>query len=171
MKNYRDNDYALNKVNKTAVVYRFATETVEITLDAYLRENQGKTEADFAELKALSDADYLEIDRNDYRQTYLNVSIHGLAETCICSSTSPEDEFIDEQFDQPEHDTKMERRRELGMRALDVLTETQRRRYLLNVANRKSSWQIAELDGVTHQSVLECLEAAEKKIKKFLENG
>ena len=167
MKNYRDNDYALNKVNKTAVVYRFATETVEITLDAYLRENPGKTEAGFAELKTLSDADYLEIDRSDYRQTYLNVSIHGLAETCVCSSPSPEDEFIESEFDRPEREVEAEQRHELGMRAFGTLTEVQRRRYTQHYVDGLSTRQIADLEGSNHKSVHESIKSAEKKVKKF----
>ena len=71
MKNYQSTDYAVNK-NADGIVYRFAYQTIEVTLDDYLRENPGKTAADFAELKALSDADYYETDRSDCRQTWKN---------------------------------------------------------------------------------------------------
>ena len=58
MKNYRNSDYAANK-NSKGVVYRFANQTIEITLEDYLRENPDKNEADFTELKSLSDEIYL----------------------------------------------------------------------------------------------------------------
>jgi hypothetical protein len=58
MKNYRDSDYAANK-NAKGIVCRFANQIIEITLEDYLRENPDKNEADFTELKSLSDEIYL----------------------------------------------------------------------------------------------------------------
>ena len=57
MKNYKNSDYALNKYSE-GIVYQFTDSMVEVTLADYLRENPEKTEADFMELKALSDAIY-----------------------------------------------------------------------------------------------------------------
>ena len=68
MKNYVQSDYALNKSAK-GIIYRFADRIVEITQDDYLHENPDKTPANFAELKALSVADYYDTDRSDYRLT------------------------------------------------------------------------------------------------------
>ena len=62
MSKYQDSDYAVNKFSK-GIVYRFSNETIEITLEAYLRDNPGKTKADFTALKALSDEIYYEQDR------------------------------------------------------------------------------------------------------------
>jgi len=59
VKNYRDSDYAVNKFSK-GIVYRFDDETIEITLEDYLRENPDKTEEDFLRLKAISDEIFLE---------------------------------------------------------------------------------------------------------------
>ena len=55
MKNYQKSDYALNKMNKEAIMYRFADGIVRVTLKDYIAENPGKTEQDFVELKKLSD--------------------------------------------------------------------------------------------------------------------
>ena len=167
MKNYTDSDYALNKVNKKAVVYHFADGIVEVILADYLVENPGKTEADFRALKELSDADYFERDREDYRQTYKNVSLHGLDETEVCSVPSPEDELIE----QPEQAVRKERRRDLGLRAFDTLTEVQRRRYIQHKVDGLSTWEIAKLEGSNQKTVYESLQAAEKKIKKILAKG
>lgn len=41
MSKYQDSDYAVNKFSK-GIVYRFSNETIEITLEAYLRDNPGK---------------------------------------------------------------------------------------------------------------------------------
>lgn len=166
MKNYRDSDYAANK-NASGIVYRFANQTIEITLGDYLRESPGKTEADFTELKALSDSMYLDDDRADYRRTWKNVPIHGLEETDACCIQSAETGVND----LPEHIAEQKQRRELANRALGALTEVQRRRYIQHTVKGLSSWQIAEHEGTNQKSVYESIQAAEKKIKKVLANG
>jgi RNA polymerase sigma factor (sigma-70 family) len=165
MKNYTNSDFAVNKFSN-GIVYRFATGAVEITLEDYLRENPGMTEADFAELKALSDEMYEEQSRDENRQTYRNVSFHDLEEIEICSTSSPEHEIIDK----PEEAAKKKQRRELGLQALDKLTEVQRRRYLMYHVDGLKLEEIAEIEGVAFQSIAESLEAAKKKINKFLQN-
>ena len=167
MKNYTDSDYALNKVNKDAIVYKFTDGIVEVTLADYLADNLDKTEADFRALKRWSDANLLKQDRKNYRQTYKNVSLHGLDETEACAVPSPEDELIE----QPEREAKKEHRRDLGLQAFETLTEVQRRRYIQHKVEGLSSWQIAEVEGRDHKAILYSLWAAEKKIKKFLAKG
>lgn len=166
MQNYKNSDYAANKF-AAGIVYRFADKTVEVSLADYLRENPGKTEADFTALKALSDEMYREQDRTDYRQSYRDVSLHGLDETDACCVPSSE-EIV---FERIEQDETLRQRRKWTNQVLRALTKTQRQRYLLHVVDGLSSWKIAQLEGVKHQSVLESLESAEKKIKKILENG
>jgi hypothetical protein len=99
MKNYTQSDYSLNK-NAKGIIYRFADQIVEITLEDYLRENPNKSPADFAELKALSDSDYYETDRADYRQTWKNTSLDTLGEDEMLAFSAPsvEEELIDHQF-------------------------------------------------------------------------
>ena len=57
--NYRKSDYTANKFSQ-GIVYRFNGETIEVTLEDYLRENIGKTEQDFQKLKAVSGQIYYE---------------------------------------------------------------------------------------------------------------
>ena len=166
MKNYTNSDYALNKVNKEAIIYRFANEIVEVTLADYLRENPGKTADDFAELKALSDEDYKDQDREDYRLTYKNVPLHGLDETDACCVPSPEEILIDE----PERKARKECMRRQAYEAIATLTEVQRRRYLMYHVEGLTEEQIAENEGATQQAVSKSLFWAEKKIKKYLAN-
>ena len=166
MKNYAESDYAINK-SAEGIVYRFADQTVEITFEDYLRENPGKTADDFAEIKALSDADYYERDRSGYRQTWKNVPFDGLENTDKFAAMSTEDEFISK----AEQIAETERRCVLAQNALDKLTDIQRRRYLLHHVHGKSVREIADLEGAFFTSVHETLQAAEKKIKKVLAGG
>ena len=166
MKNYTDGDFAVNKKAK-GIVYRFADQTVEITLKDYLRENPGKTQADFIRLKALSDSDYYEQDRLDYRQTWKNIPLEEIAEAASPTDLSPEYKAIE----QPERELKLKQKYELAKLVLDKLTEVQRRRYLLYVVRGLTTRQIAEKEGVAQRSVMDSIEWAEKKIKKFLERS
>lgn len=166
MKNYRDSDYAANKY-ADGIVYHFADKTVEVTLADYLRDNPGGTEADFAELKALSDEIYLEQVQSEYRQTYKNVSLTGLVETCACVAPAPEDVLAKRQEESERHQTRLN----VASAALDKLTDTQRRRYILHNANGLTTRQIAEREGVSRAAVVYSLQWAEKKIKKYFIAG
>ena len=165
MKNYAQSDYSLNK-NAKGIIYRFADQIVEVTLEDYLRENPNKTPADFAELKALSDSDYYETDRADYRQTWKNTSLNTLDEDemLVFSAPAVEEELID-QREQAEAYAKMQTSAAF---ALDKLTDVQRRRYLMYHVRGLTMRQIADKEGVLHSKIQNSLDAAEKKIKKFL---
>ena len=162
MKNYKNNDYAINKKAK-GIVYRFADKTVEITLEDYLRENPGKTEADFAVLKALSDSDYHDRDRDNYRKTWKDVPFNGLGKNDACAVPSPEDEVIE----QPEQSESKKKRQEMIKQALETLTLIQRRRYILYHVKGYTVRKIADIEKVHFTTVYEALQAAEKKIKKI----
>ena len=168
MKNYQSSDYAINK-NATGIVYRFADQTIEITLEDYLRENPDKTTFDFEKLKALSDENYYETDRSDYRQTWKNTSIDSLDEdkSLLFSVPSVEEEIIE----QSEQKAILAKKRTTARSTLDKLTDIQRRRYIQYHVKGLSTWQIAEIEGVNQKSVHESLQAANKKIKKVLSEG
>ena len=165
MKNYKNSDYAANKF-AGGIVYRFADSTIEVTLQDYLRENPGKTEADFTELKALSDEIYSDQSRDINRQTYLDVSLGGLEETDMLAVSSPDEALIDI----PEKEAEKKRKSKLAKQALDTLTETQRRRYIQYHIKGLLTREIADNEGVSHVAVVYSLEWAEKKIKKYLTN-
>ena len=168
MKDYQKSDYAINKKNTQAIVYRFADGSIsEVTLAGYLAENPGKTEEDFRALKNLSDGDYHEREVDECRQTRRNLSIHGMEETGVCAGAALEDEVIE----QPEWKALESKRRELAAQALDTLTKVQRRRYLLHYRDGMSTWQIAEKEDVYQRAVMDSIQWAEKKIKKFLEKA
>lgn len=163
MKNYRNSDYALNKINTQAIVYRFTNETVIITLADYLAENPGKTAEFFMALKAMSDGDYYMRDRAENAQTKKNMPLDAADALGLCCALSPEKAIIDT----PGETVRRRRRSNIAKRALDKLTEVQRRRYFLRHVNGLNERQIAELEDTTQQAISKSLLCAEKKIKKI----
>lgn len=165
MKNFTDNDYAINKFSK-GIVYRFSNKTVEITLERYLAENPEKTEIDFLELKALSDEIYHEQDKSENSQTKKNTSLCLLEDTDECSTKSFEDEY----FGELERKEKRLKDIEKTNRVLGCLTTIQRKRYLLNIKTGLTTRQISKLEQVNFQAVAKSISAAKKKINIFLQN-
>jgi len=169
MKNYTDSDYALNKYSK-GIVYKFGDSIVEITLDDYLKENPHKTSADFQALKRFSDDIYLEQSRQLNATTKKDVPLGALTDAEAAAVESPEDYLIN-LIDEAEQEAERNHKAAIAKSALDRLTETQRRRYLLYKVKGLSTWEIAELEGKDQKSVYESLKSAEKKIEKFLKNS
>jgi DNA-directed RNA polymerase specialized sigma24 family protein len=166
VKNYTDNDYALNK-NSAGIVYRFADGTkFTYTLADYLAENRGKTEDDFRVLKELSDSDYFQTDRAGNAQTKKNAPLDELSGSMKCAP-SPEDLHIGG-IEAREESERHNRQTELSRRALALLTDTQRRRYLLYHVDGKTLRCIAGMEGVGFTKIQKSIESAEKKIRKFL---
>ena len=163
MKNYRESDYAANKYSH-GIVYRFNDATIEITLEDYLRENPDRTEADFMELKAISDEIYLKQVRLETAQGNKLVSIDGLEETDSCA-TPPLDEVYCE-----------DEEREQVMLAVSKLfsegrlTEKQKQRFILHFFYGWSLRAIAKEEGVFFTSVAECIQAASEKLKQNFVN-
>ena len=165
---FAQSDYTLNR-KAEGIVYPFADQIVEITLEDYLRENPDKTAADFAELKAMSDADYYETDRGGYRQTWKNISFDRLTEKELETLRIPsaEQAVLESGADEAAYAN----RQSLAARALDKLTEIQRRRYLMYHVDGLTMREIADKEGVLHSKIQKSLEGAEKKIKKILVEG
>lgn len=160
MKNYRDSDYAVNKFSK-GIVYRFDDETIEISLEDYLRENPDKTEEDFLRLKAISDEIFLEEIRLETAQGRKLVSIQDLENNLACAIPP-----VDEQYIQQEKKEQDKRKMDKLFRAAG-LTEKQKRRLYLHCVEGKSFRAIAEIEGVHWTSVEECVNFALKKLKKY----
>jgi hypothetical protein len=160
MKHYRNSDYALNKHNG-GIVYRFADGSrFTVTLVGYLTENPDRTESDFAALKEISDAIYLDQVRAENAQTKKNVSIHGLEDGDHFGGIALEDEFLDA-LD-----------REAAAKAFaklikdGALTETQERRFRLRVFDGLTFREIAERECVAVRAVQKSVDAA---LRLFIE--
>ena len=162
MRNYKDSDYALNRYSQ-GIVYKFADGIVEVTLEDFLRDNPGKTEEDFAELKARSDEIYYQQDRQEYRVSHRNVSISGMEDSVIASALSVDAELIQK--------AEEKKALETAIRLLESgkLTDVQKRRFCLHFFQGLSTRQIAKLEGVHQRAVWDSLMWAEKKLKKFYE--
>lgn len=161
MRDYKDNDYALNKYSRS-IVYQFADGIREVTLEDFLEENPHKTAADFEAIKALSDEIYYEQDRQEHRTNRRNVSLTGLEEMEQLSVPSVEVQWIG----QEERETvwkEVSRFLKSG-----TLTEVQQRRFRQHYFQGLSTRQIARLEGVHQRAVWDSLMWAEKKLKKFL---
>jgi len=165
MKNYQDSDYALNKYSD-GIVYRFADATVTVSFADYLAENPDKSLDDFNELKKISDSIYYDQSYSECAQTRRNLPIDGLSETLLGNALSPEEIFFAAIDEQEKAEYRNERVKKAKL-ALKKLRNTQRRRFLLQAVTGLTTREIAELEGVKQQSVVECLAGAKKKIKKF----
>lgn len=164
MRNYKESDYALNKYSE-GIVYKFADgSTAVINMYEYLRSNPGKTEEDFAKLKALSDEIYHEQVIEENRTSRLNVTVNGLEETEQFATVSLDTELIHKADGQ----IAMKAARQLLQSG--KLTEIQRRRFLLHFFQGLSYRQIAAHEGVFFTSVAESITAAVGKLKKYFTN-
>lgn len=162
MKNYRKSDYAFNKYSYN-IVYNFAGETVEITLEKYLLENPDKSAEDFYFFKSISDTIYLELDRLDHLQTKKNVSIHNITESSIVDmSIDVEDEYID-----------LEDRQRIWTAAkkmFEILTPKQKSRFIKYYIKGYSIRAIAKEEGVFYTSVADCLRRIRDKLREYYDN-
>ena len=164
-RNYRQSDYAKNKYSSN-IVYAGSDETIEITLEQFLKENPSMTEEDFLYWKNWSDEDYLE---QIIRET--NIKKHEFLfndsdETELFWIPSAEDVVIEKLHRENKRMYTMED----AEAVLSKLTDIQRRRYLLYEVYGLSTPQIALSEGVSQYTVWESIDAAKKRIKKFLRN-
>lgn len=160
MKNYRKSDYALNKFSE-GIVYQFSDGTLEISMEDYLRDNPAKTEADFLELKALSDEIYLEQIRLETAQGNKTVSVTGLEETVAHPAPSLDDAYVIAD----EH-----RRIKLAVDKLFLcgkLTSKQKERFVRHFFAGTSLRKIASDEGVHFTSVDECIRRAVDKLRTY----
>ena len=160
MKKYRKSDYALNKFSE-GIVYQFSDRTLEVSMADYLRDNPDKTEADFWELKALSDEIYLEQVRLETSQGKKTVSMTGLEDTVAHSAPSLDDDYI-------AADEK--RRIKLAVDKLFLcgrLTPKQKERFVRHFFDGVSLRKIASDEGVHFTSVDECIRRAVDKLRAY----
>lgn len=160
--NYRKSSYAINKVSK-GIVYRNADGSIlEITFEKIAADNPSFTIEDFEKLKQFSDDLYHKEEKGDNLQAHY---VKSLFDENIFSESystpSCEDELI-KHNDEICSAARVEK-------ALDTLTQIQRRRLLMAYIKGLSAREIARLEGTNHKSVLESLNAAKGKIKKFFE--
>ena len=89
-----------------------------------------------------------------------------MEEKYLTAEVSAESELLAD-LEQKEAELSYQRAIETVQLVLGKLTEVQRRRFLMHRVVGLTTRQIAELEGSKQQSIVESLQAAEKKIKKF----
>lgn len=119
---------------------------------------------DFDAWKARLTEEALEYRRYDDLTTRENVSIETLLETDLVCEESVEDEYIREE----EERQALPKTMDVVLGILDVLTDTQRSRYVKHIAYGMTVRDIAAEEGCSHVSVVESLESAKKRIAKEL---
>jgi len=158
-------NWAYNKKEKDAIIYVHDGETVWITVEMFV--NDGHMAAEFRHFKAESDAMFHDEDNTDVNENRRSEPIEEAEQSGRCYAKSPED-LIVERIDRQLHKAYLETLKPLAKKALDKLTPVQRRRYLLHVCEGLTTRRIAEIEDVKQQSVMESLQAADKKIKKII---
>ena len=149
-------DYALNKLDREAIVCKTAC-------GAYVRltEADFSSREEFLRWKEISDQDYHDTEtrqREDDHCLSLNDRIsvpsaeERLLSACGLSGRASAD-----------GETLREIRR--------ILTPTQYRRLLLSVVEKKTTREIAEMEGTVHQVISKSLIAARKKIFRLFSNS
>ena len=153
----KDSLYSINKKNPDAVVYKFANgEESRITRADFA------TEDEFLAFKAWSDEDLHIEDKREVLAGIRQVSIDDSSEAAI--STPAVDVVMERQHQRAEQRRKAS---EMVVQLKDKLTETQFRRLWMYHVDGLDTYEIAEIEGNTHQAVSKSIIAAEKKLKKF----
>ena len=143
------------------IVYQFSDRTLEISLEDFLRDNPGKTEADFMALKAVSDEIYLEQARLETAQGNKTFSMTGLEDAIAHPAPSLDDSFI----------MSDDRRRvKLAVDKLfrcGRLTVKQKERFVRHFFAGVSLRKIASDEGVHFTSVDESIRRAVDKLRTY----
>lgn len=119
---------------------------------------------DFDAWKTRLTEEALEYRRNDDLTTRENVSIENLLETDLVCEESVEEEYLRAE----EERQALPKTMEVALGILEVLTPKQRSRYIQSKVYGKSVRDIAAEEGSDWTSVWECINSAEKRIKKEL---
>ena len=159
MSDFNKSDYAINK-NAAGIVYRFNGQTVEVTKTAYIEENPGKTEADFQELKALSDSMFHDEDLADTKYAKRHGPLFD-TDMPMLITASPEEDFIERA------DIRAIRKATRQLLGSGDLTETQERRFKQHFIKGLSLREIAAKEGVDHMAIQRSIKCAVEKLKKY----
>lgn len=156
----RKSDYALNKTDPDAIVFKTAT-------GAYIRLHREdfSSEEEFDRWKGWSDEDYRVVDVQNNAYTKQTVSLEGAPEQA--GALSPEQLLI-EQYDQLD--------REQFCRLLveginTCLSEPQRRRLLKYYFEGQTEVEIAAAEKVSQSKIAESIWRAKENLKKFFKKA
>ena len=166
---YKTNtDWTRNK-KSAAIIYTNADGNItEITLARFLSDSPENTVEMFNKFKAVSDKLFYEWDREERTQAEEETPLEYVSEKCAVPSA---EKSVIDRSEEDEHEAYIKRKEEMTARvpsALDRLTDTQRRRYVLHHHDGLSIRRIAEIEGVFHKAVADSITQAQKKIEKII---
>ena len=156
----RKSDYALNKTDPDAIVFKTAT-------GAYIRLHREdfSSEEEFDRWKGWSDEDYRVVDIQNNVYTKQTVSLEGVPEQA--DSLSPEQLLI-EQYDQLDREQFCR----LLLEGINTcLSEPQRRRLLKYYFEGQTEVEIAAAENVSQSKISESICRAKKNLKKFFKKA
>ena len=154
----KKSDYALNKLESDAIVYKSVTGTYSIKREDFA------SDAEFRRWKEASDRDYLETERSQ-REENETLSLNDSEEA---PDNSPEEQFFKR--------LRSQEKAEAQSRAIDrirhLLTQRQYQRLWMYCVEGMTEEQIAVAEGIAHQNVSKSILAARKKVlKSFSKQG
>ena len=147
-------DYALNKKNQDAIIYKDAQGEETI-----LTRKDFSSEEEFRRWKDLSDEDYHAIEKSDHRHFNHTQALYDLSDA---AATVP---AIDEEIElRIDRQFKLHLTRRVILQIKGYLTDRQFRRLWRYYALKIKVVAIAADEHVTHQAITKSLVAARKKI-------
>ena len=150
-------DYALNKNDPNAIVYKDADDKlIRLTREDF------DTERDFLLWKKWSDANYHEVEKENH--AYANHT-QSLEQTEEYSVSTPSVEVLVQRRFEREEQTKINA--EMVIRIRGELTDKQFRRLWMYCVEQLTEAEIAAAENVKQQSVSESITAARKKVQKL----
>lgn len=156
----RKSDYALNKTDPEAIVFKTVT-------GAYIRLHREdfSSEEEFDRWKGWSDEDYRLVDVQNNAYTKQTVCLEGVPEQV--GALSPEQILI-EQYDQLDREQFCR----LLLEGINTcLSEPQRRRLLKYYFEGQSEVEIAAAEKVSQSKIAESIWRAKENLKKFFKKA
>lgn len=148
--------YALNKKDPDAIVYPSVNgKLVRITREDF------PSEEEFLAFKAWSDENFHEEDKRDVVQGKHIVSIDDLSDAALAVPAT--DVVMERRHARAEQKKKAS---DMVVKLKDKLTDTQFRRLWMYEVDGLNTYEIGEIEGISHQNISKSIAAALRKIKK-----
>ncbi len=154
-------DYAINKNNPNAIVYRFNDDEETIV---YLTKEDFASEEEFLKWKKISDENLHEIEKGE---NYFDKKTCSLEAAAFDGDAPAREDSYFYKEEKEEEAKKMAELNERVHKAMSHCTEIQQRR-LWAVSKGMSSYEIAKIENCDHKAILKSVKGAKKIfLKKF----
>lgn len=160
MSEFWKNDYAVNKKEKSSIVYQTVDgDKIVITKENFLVENPDKTEKDFYEIKKFSDEDYrVRCNKDHYEERNSTEIFDEVATSEVCES--PEEQIFN-----MIHDKEL---KEILAKFLEKELSSIQKERLFLYADGKTMREIAAIEGVSFVAISKSITIVRKKFEEFI---